>query len=112
VKDIKQILKKINLEAVLWIFALLYLLLINPYEVQRFTLCPFHNLGIEQCPGCGIGRSISFLYQGDIARSIETHPLGIAALLLITLRIIQLTIQTIKNIQQQKRGGSWQTSMN
>lgn len=111
-KRLKKILSSISLEAVLWIAALLYLLFINPYEVQKFTLCPFHNMGIEYCPGCGLGRSISFLYHGDIAHSIKTHPLGFAALILILLRIIQLTKQTIKNIQQQKRGDSWQTSMN
>lgn len=111
-KRLKEISRKISLEAVLWMIALLYLLFINPYATQEFTLCPFHNLGIEYCPGCGLGRSISFLYHGDFIHSLKTHPLGIAAFILILLRIIQLTRQTIKNFQSQKRGGSWQTSMN
>lgn len=109
---IKKIVRNISLEAVFWIIALLYLFFINPYEVQKFTLCPFHNLGIEYCPGCGLGRSISFLYHGDFFHSLKTHPLGIAAFILILLRIIQLIKQTIKNFQSQKRGTSWQTSMN
>jgi hypothetical protein len=111
-KRIKYIFGSISLEGVLWTIALLYLLFINPYEVQKFTLCPFHNMGIEYCPGCGLGRSISFLYHGDILHSIKTHPLGIAAFVLIILRIAQLTKQTIENFQQKKRGDSWQTSMN
>lgn len=111
-KKMTVIVKKINLEAVLWIIALLYLFFINPYETQTFTLCPFSNLGIEYCPGCGLGRSISFLYHGDFIHSIKTHPLGIAALILILLRIFQLILQSIKNFQSQNRGTSWQTSMN
>lgn len=111
-KKIKYIIGNISIEAVLWTIALLYLLFINPYEVQKFTLCPFHNMGIEYCPGCGLGRSISFLYHGDFIHSLKTHPLGIAAFILILLRIIQLTKQAIKNIKSQKRGDSWQTSMN
>ena len=104
---LKNIIEKISLEAVLWFAALAYLLFINPYEVQEFTFCPFHNMGIEYCPGCGLGRSISFLYNGDFTHSFQTHPLGIAAFFLILLRIIKLTKQTINNFQQQKRGASW-----
>jgi len=111
-KKLRNLFRIISLEAVLWTIALLYLFFINPYETQTFTLCPFHNLGIEYCPGCGLGRSISFLYHGDFIHSIKTHPLGIAALIMIILRIIQLIRQTIKNLQSQKRGASWQTSMN
>jgi hypothetical protein len=109
---LKNIITKINFEALLWSFALLYLLFINPYEVQEFTFCPFHNMGIEYCPGCGLGRSISFLYHGDLTDSFQTHPLGIAAFVLILLRIIKLAKQTINNFQQPKRGASWQTSTN
>lgn len=111
-KKLKDIFKIISLEAMLWTIALLYLLFINPYQTQEFTFCPFHNLGIEYCPGCGLGRSISFLYHGDFIHSLKTHPLGIAAFIVILFRIIQLTRQSIKNFQSQKRGASWQTSMN
>lgn len=104
---LKNILENISLEAILWFAALAYLLFINPYTVQEFTFCPFHNMGIEYCPGCGLGRSISFLYHGDLAHSFQTHPLGIAAFVLILLRIIKLTRQTINNFQKQKRGASW-----
>jgi hypothetical protein len=92
----------IEWEAVAWIFGLVYLLFINPYETQTFTLCPFHNLGIGFCPGCGLGRSISFFYHGDILHSIKTHPLGIIAFVIIFARIIKLSKKTFNNYHKKK----------
>ncbi len=94
-----QILKMIEWEGVLWLIALIYLFFINPYQTQHFTLCPFRNAGITFCPGCGLGRSIAFLYYGDIIASLKTHLLGIAAFILISLRITKLFFRTIHNLQ-------------
>lgn len=91
------LLKIVKLEALLWTAGLVYLVTINPYQVQKFTLCPFHNLGIGFCPGCGLGRSIAFLFHGDLVQSIITHPLGIIAFIIITLRIFKLTYRSFKN---------------
>ncbi|MBL1214968.1 MAG: DUF2752 domain-containing protein [Ignavibacteriae bacterium] len=82
--------KKIPLEAYLWIAGLIYLFLINPYQDSHFTICPFNNLGIDFCPGCGIGKSISFIYYADFINSFKSHPLGVFALLVILYRIINL----------------------
>lgn len=104
--------KFIEWEAVLWIIALSYLLFINPYEVQQFTLCPFHNLGIENCPGCGLGRSISFFYHFDFINSIKTHPLGLLAFIIILTRIISLTKKMVIKYQLTKRGAVCQPFTN
>ena len=93
----KKIFSMFDLEAFMWIIALSYLLFINPYAHQHFTLCPFKNLGISFCPGCGLGRSIAFLYHGDISQSFSTHPLGIAALILILHRIASLLYRSYKS---------------
>lgn len=98
----RQVLKIVEWEAVLWFAGLVYLLFINPYEVQKFTFCPFHNLGITFCPGCGLGKSISLFYHGDIIHSIKTHPLGILALFLITGRIISLSKKMYHNYHKTK----------
>jgi Protein of unknown function (DUF2752) len=79
-----------NLEALMWIFALVYLILINPYQIQHFSFCLFKLIGIDFCPGCGIGRSISLIYHGDFLASLRMHPLGLFALLVIIYRIITL----------------------
>ncbi|MCX6169192.1 MAG: DUF2752 domain-containing protein [Ignavibacteriales bacterium] len=96
-KKIKSILKIVEWEGILWMAGLIYLVFINPYQVQYFTLCPFHNLGISFCPGCGLGRSISFFYHADLFHSIKTHPLGIIAFLIINARIIKLFIRMYNN---------------
>jgi len=111
-KKVGPYLKLIEWEALMWIFALSYLLFINPYEQQIFFLCPFHNIGIDFCPGCGIGRSISFFYHGDILHSLQTHPLGIIAFLLISIRIVSLTKRMLNNFHQLKRGSQWLTYTN
>lgn len=99
---IKSILKIVELEAVLWFAGLVYLLTINPYVVQQFSFCPFHNLGITFCPGCGLGRSISFFYHGDFFHSLQTHPLGIIAFILISIRIIKLSHKMYHNYHKTK----------
>ncbi|MEE9431003.1 MAG: DUF2752 domain-containing protein [Melioribacteraceae bacterium] len=81
---------KPNLEAYIWIIALIYLMFINPYQLNHFSFCAFKLIGIDYCPGCGIGRSISMLYRGDIFGSINMHPLGIFALAIIFYRIVTL----------------------
>jgi hypothetical protein len=101
-KKIISILNMIEWEAVLWLSGLIFLMFVNPYQQQQLSLCPFHNLGISFCPGCGLGRSISFLYHGDLLHSIKAHPLGIIAVILITTRIIKLTRKMYLNIQKQK----------
>jgi hypothetical protein len=83
------ILKKINIELVFWISALVLLAFTNPAE-HHFTLCPFSNLGFKYCPGCGLGRSIAYLFKGDFIHSFQTHPLGIFAVGVIGYRIYQI----------------------
>ena len=90
---------KIELEAYMWAIALIYLFFINPYEAQHFSLCIFKNLGINFCPGCGIGRSISMIYHGDFLYSLQTHPLGLTALIIIVCRIYSLIRKSINQSQ-------------
>lgn len=84
-------LKRIPLEALVWSVAFVFLAIDHPGEQPHFTICPLHHLGIEFCPGCGLGRSISFLFHGNFRQSLATHPLGIFAVIVLSFRIIQLT---------------------
>lgn len=101
-KRIKPYLKIIEWEAIFWLVGLIYLMFINPYQNQQFTLCPFHNIGITFCPGCGLGRSISFFYHGDFLHSLKTHQLGIIAFVLIAVRVIKLLIKMYRNYKKTK----------
>ncbi len=89
---ILNIAKLINhhLELLMWIGALVSLIFVNPYETDHFTFCIFNQMGIDFCPGCGIGRSITMIYHGNFADSFRMHPLGIFALAVILYRIINL----------------------
>lgn len=78
---------KQNLEAFIWLLALV-LLAFMPVDATDTSLCMFHQLGIESCPGCGLGHSISAALHGDLVLSIDGHPLGIIAVVLLIFRII------------------------
>jgi hypothetical protein len=77
-------------ELIFWVAALTALGMSNPAAATHFTLCPFKLMGINWCPGCGIGHSIAYLLHGDIARSFQAHWLGIPALVVISHRIYVL----------------------
>ena len=81
---------RIGLETVTWIAALTYLAIHNPYVQSTFSICPLENLGFHYCPGCGLGRSVSFILHGDVMRSVETHLLGIPAAIIIIFRTFSL----------------------
>jgi hypothetical protein len=82
-------LKKFPFEAFVWITGIFFLLLIDPAE-QHFSLCPLHHLGWSFCPGCGLGKSISYLLRGELQQSLQTHPLGLFGLAILSMRIFQL----------------------
>ena len=87
---LKEVWSLIGFEALVWISGLAYLGLIHSPGGTHFTICPLSNLGFEFCPGCGLGNSISYIFKGDFIASVHSHPLGIFALLIITLRIITI----------------------
>jgi len=57
---------------------------------QHYSLCVLDQMGIKNCPGCGMGRSIHALLNGHWESSWQWHILGLPALLIIVVRIIQL----------------------
>ena len=84
--------KSFPIELLFWVLALVLLATANPHE-HHFTLCPLANLGFDWCPGCGLGRSITALFHGNVNASFAQHWLGIPAVLLIANRIYQLAKQ-------------------
>ncbi|NWF50067.1 MAG: DUF2752 domain-containing protein [Ignavibacteriaceae bacterium] len=100
-KKFKTFFSFLDFEALIWFFGLLALVFINPIE-SHFTICPFSLIGIEYCPGCGLGRSIHFLFEGNLQQSLNTHPLGWLAFLILTIRIIKLMKTRINYYLQMK----------
>ncbi len=96
-KRIKQIILSFKLEAVIWTVGLLYLFFLDTHGSQHFTLCPLKNMGLDFCPGCGLGISIHYLFHLDFVSSFKAHPLGSFAVAVLLSRIIKLTYTSIKN---------------
>jgi hypothetical protein len=84
-------LKKLPVEAVIWIIGLAFLAWSDPLADPHFKICPLAMAGFDWCPGCGLGRSVSFIFRGDFESSFQSHPLGIAAVIILSFRVIQLT---------------------
>jgi hypothetical protein len=89
-KLISDVSRMINLEALVWIAALLFLAFTHPDGSSHSSLCIFKDLGFKYCPGCGLGHSISYFLHGDVTRSLQTHPLGIFATVVLVSRIFSL----------------------
>jgi hypothetical protein len=90
VKKLSAIFKTFPWEAVVWAFSLILLTTYSPASDAHITLCPFKLLGFDFCPGCGLGRSISFFLHAEFESSFATHPLGGFAILILLFRIFQL----------------------
>lgn len=56
----------------------------------HYSLCPIDNMGMNLCPGCGLGRSIRYFFQGEFQASFSQHWFGIPAALILIYRVIQL----------------------
>jgi len=77
-------------ELIFWLTALILLALMPPSIDTHYSLCVFKFVGLNFCPGCGLGHSISYLFHGDVQASLASHPLGIFAVLIIVCRIYKL----------------------
>lgn len=91
-------LRKWPLELIIWTVAFLMLSISYPKTVNHFTLCPISNLGFVWCPGCGLGRSISYFLHGDIRLSLEHHWFGIPGTGILFFRIVQLLNKFVINL--------------
>lgn len=81
-----------NFEAWIWLGALISIAFLSPESTQT-TLCVWHHLGVESCPGCGLGHSMSAAFNGQFLKSWELHPLGMAAIVILTFRIAKIFIE-------------------
>ncbi len=81
--------RKINPELIAWTAGLLLLALLDPHAGLP-SLCVSQLAGLPDCPGCGLGRSVSHLFHGEIQQSWNSHKLGIPVLTGLLARIYQL----------------------
>lgn len=79
-----------------WMLGLLLLAGLEPGGEHLFSLCPVSWVWQSGCPGCGLGRSIAYLFRGEIMSSWQAHPLGVPALLLLSWRVTGLLAHSCK----------------
>ena len=77
------------LELIFWIISLFLLYGLDPSN--NLSLCILHNLGINECIGCGLGKSIHYFLIFDIQESFNYHWFGPFSVLIIVYRILKLT---------------------
>lgn len=69
----------------------------NHLETDQ-SLCPFKMLTGFPCPGCGITKSLVYLYQGDLQKSFSYHIFGpLAFIFCMAVIIILITEIRTKN---------------
>jgi hypothetical protein len=96
----KQFVAKFPLEAIIWISGIIALAFVDPSQTAHATICPIGYFGYDFCPGCGLGRSIAWLFHGSLEKSVSVHPLGIVVLAVLVRRIFQLTNNHLNSIWQ------------
>ncbi len=73
-----------------------YLIMLSDQHVESSqSLCPFKLLTGLPCPGCGITKSIIFLYKGELTKSLSYHIFGPFVILFCIVSIIVLTMEII-----------------
>ncbi len=77
-----------HFELIVWIIAIIVLYFLP--KTKGPSLCLFKAVGLNSCPGCGIGHSIHDALHFQFTASWNHHPMGIMAVLIIFMRINQL----------------------
>jgi hypothetical protein len=77
-----------NLEAFIWLAAILYFVASPVHSEGHFTICPLSLAGFQHCPGCGLGRAMILLLHGRFTESLGMHPLAPFALAVLVARIV------------------------
>jgi hypothetical protein len=81
--------KKLKRHLEWFVFSLgLILLAVMSPDNAGTSLCLFDWVGIDFCPGEGLGHSISYTFRGNINAALESHLAGPAAVIILILRIV------------------------
>jgi len=77
----------------MWMAGLVAMACMNPDGTHLISLCPLDALGGSFCPGCGLGHAVAYLARGAVVDSIQAHPLGIPAVVVLLVHVVRLLRQ-------------------
>src|SRR5690554_4348265 len=80
---------KQHIEWIAFTLGILALAFMDP-ETSGTSFCLFNFMGIEFCPGDGLGHSISYTFRADLESAFKAHLFGPFALLILIFRIIHI----------------------
>jgi len=69
---------------------LLLLAFMNPHTTNGPDLCLFSQLGISNCPGDGLGHSISYILHGEFHNAMKANVLGPFSIIILSSRVVYL----------------------
>lgn len=92
-------------EAWMWIIGLGALVLLAPSLENTVSICIPKALGVDLCPGCGLGASIGHLVRGEFVESWAAHPLAVPTVVILIGRIIHLARQERANNTRENNNG-------
>lgn len=71
---------------------------LDPHVAHSQSLCPFKMLTGFPCPGCGITKSIIFIYQGEFQQSLGAHAFGMVTVLASILYLLWILQKSVLGI--------------
>ena len=57
------------------------------------STCLLRTAGVDECPGCGMSRSVVYLASAEWGKSFAAHPAGFLAALLVILHFVRNTLR-------------------
>ncbi|MBO6574901.1 MAG: DUF2752 domain-containing protein [Rhodothermales bacterium] len=82
------------LEAGFWTAGLVAVAAADPASGGLLSTCLFDHLGaaigLDFCPGCGLGHAVGYLARGHVSASLAAHPLAVPAVLILSSHIVGL----------------------
>ena len=86
--------RRVPLEAYIWTVGLGALACTDPTAESVIEGCLSRLLFDMPCPGCGLGHAVSYLFRGEVVSSLQAHPLGLPAVLILVGRTGRLVWET------------------
>lgn len=83
------------IEQVIWTIALTVVFFMDVSSSEG-SLCVFKFLGINFCPGCGLGHSVYYALHFDFYNSFQHHLMGPFVTLAILIQIFKPFIKLTK----------------